>query len=267
MEVVIFPDPTAVCLRAADIVTALLARTPAAVIGLPTGETPRALYKELVRRFEARRLSFASATTFNLDEFVGVPAHHPASYSAYMRAHLFSHVDLDPARAHVPRADIDDVPGACAAYEDAIRRAGGIDLQVLGLGVEGHIGFNEPTSALSSRTRIKTLTRATLELVRPAWLPDEPPRHVVTMGIGTILEARRCVLLATGASKARAVAAMAEGPLTAMVPASALQLHPRATVLVDEAAAAALTRADEYRDVERHKPAWQRVEDHVDGEP
>lgn len=266
MDVIILPDASAVCAHAARVVAALLRETPAAVLGLATGETQKAVYAELVRLHRAGRVSFARATTFNLDEFVGVPADHPACYRRYMREHLFDHVDADAARVHVPAAAsvVDDVTATCARYEDAIRAAGGIDLQVLGLGTDGHIGFNEPTSSLASRTRLKTLTGATIDAARSAWAPDEPPRHVLTMGVATILDARRCVLLATGATKASAAVAMIEGPLMAMVPASALQLHPRATILLDEAAASKLKLVDYFRDAQRHKPAWQLLDDDDD---
>jgi glucosamine-6-phosphate deaminase len=267
LDVVILPDAAAVCTYAARVLASTLRAKPAAVLGLATGETPKAMYAELVRLHRAGRAPFARATTFNLDEFVAVPADHPASYRHYMRAHLFDHVDIDRAHAHVPAAPTDaDVPTVCARYEDAIRAAGGIDVQVLGLGRDGHIGFNEPTSSLASRTRLKTLTSATIEAARASWAPDEPPRHVITMGVATILEARRCVLLATGAAKAAATAAMIEGPLTAMVPASALQMHARATILVDEAAASQLKLASYYRDVQRHKPTWQREHDDDDAD-
>ncbi|MBI1947577.1 MAG: glucosamine-6-phosphate deaminase [Deltaproteobacteria bacterium] len=262
MEVLIVPDAAAAGARGARIIAALLRDTPAAVLGLATGETQRPLYVELVRRVHAHELRLAAATTFNLDEFVGVAADHPGSFRRAMRQQLFELVDVDPTRVHFPAAaSVDEVPEVCARYEAAIEAAGGIDLQLLGIGEDGHIGFNEPTSSLSSRTRLKTLTQRTIDGARAVFSPGEPPRHVVTMGIATILSARRCLLLATGARKARAVAAMVEGPLTAMVPASALQLHARATVIVDEAAAAQLALAAYYRDVERCKPAWQRRAD------
>lgn len=262
MEVIILPDAEAVGARAARMVAALLQTKPAAVLGLATGDTQRPLYAELVRRHRAGELRFAAATTFNLDEFVGVAADQRGSFRRAMREQLFDHVDVDAARAHFPAAaSVDDVPEVCARYEAAMRAAGGVDVQLLGIGTDGHIGFNEPTSSLQSRTRLKTLTAQTLAGARAAFAPELPPRHVVTMGIATILDARRCLLLASGANKARAVAAMVEGPLTAMVPASALQLHPRTTVLVDAAAAAQLALAQYYCDVERGKPAWQRRED------
>jgi glucosamine-6-phosphate deaminase len=264
MEVVILSSPLDVALAAARVVAGHLRAAPRAVLGLPTGETPRPLYGELVRLHREEGLDLSGATTFNLDEYVGIDESHPASYRRYMHEHLVRHVNLPAERAHVPDGRAADLDGACAAYEEAIRAAGGIDLQLLGLGADGHLGFNEPTSSLASRTRLKTLTRATLAAVRAQLPPGaEPPRHVITMGLGTILEARRCLVIATGAPKAAAAARMIEGPVTALVPASALQLHPRVTVLLDEDAAAELALAAYYRDVHEGKPAWQRERDGV----
>lgn len=264
MEVVILPSAAEAALAAARVVAACLRSAPRPVLGLPTGQTPEPVYAELARLHREEGLAFSRATTFNLDEFVGVDERHPASYRRYMREHLFRHVDLPPERAHVPDGLAADVDAACAGYEEAIRAAGGIDLQLLGLGADGHVGFNEPTSSLASRTRMKTLTEATLSAMRGRLPPGvAPPRHVITMGIGTILEARRCLVLALGARKAEAVAKMVEGPVTALVPGSALQLHPRTAVLVDEDAAARLALAGYYRDVHRLKPAWQRERDGV----
>jgi glucosamine-6-phosphate deaminase len=264
MEVVILPSATEAALAAARIVARLVRARPHGVLGLATGETQRRLYAELVRAHREEGLDFARVTTFNLDEYVGLDDAHPGSYRRYMREALFRHVNLRPDHTHVPDGRAADVDAACAAYEAAIRAAGGIDLQLLGIGADGHIGFNEPTSSLASRTRVKTLTAATLEAIRAQLPPgEEPPHHVITMGIGTILEARRCVLLAFGARKAAAVAKMVEGPVTALVPASALQLHPQATVLLDEEAAARLALAAYYRDVHARKPAWQRERDGV----
>lgn len=264
MEVVIFPSATEAALAAARVVVRLVRAKPHAVLGLATGETQKRVYAELVLAHREDGLDFAGVTTFNVDEFVGIDETHPASYRRYMREHLFRHVNLQPDHVHVPDGRAADVEAACAEYEEAIRDAGGIDLQLLGVGADGHIGFNEPTSSLGSRTRIKTLTAATLSALR-AQLPagPEPPREVTTMGVGTLLEARRCVVLALGERKAAAVARMVEGPLTALVPASGLQLHPWTTVLVDEEAAARLSLADYYRDVHRNKPVWQRERDGV----
>jgi glucosamine-6-phosphate deaminase len=258
VEVVILPTAEAVCARGAEIVARLVAGKPDVVLGLPTGATPRPLYAELVRRHRAEGLSFARATTFNLDEYVGVAPAHPGSFRHYMDDVFFRHVDLAASRAHVPDGLAADVSASCAAYEAAIASAGGLDLVLLGLGEDGHVAFNEPTSSLASRTRIKTLSAASRAANQAAFGADPVPAHVVTMGLATIHGARRCVLLATGARKAPALAAMVEGPVTSMVPASALQLHANVTVLCDAAAASRLTFADYYRDVQAAKPPWQR---------
>jgi len=263
MEVVIFESADAVARAAADIVAAVVRRKPAAVLGLPTGRTPVAMYAELVRRRRDEGLDFSRTTTFNLDEFVGLGERHPDSYRVYMEQHFFAPAGLPAGQVHVPDGNAEDLERACVEYEAAIHSAGGIDLQVLGLGSEGHIGFNEPSSSLASRTRIKTLTPATIAATTLERPTPSGPQHVITMGVGTILEARRCLMLATGAAKADAVAQMIEGPVTAFAPASALQLHPSTTALVDEAAAAKLRLADYYREVHAGKPAWQRQRDGV----
>lgn len=259
MEVLILPSGREVCEQAARIIAHLVGARPGAVLGLATGSTPRPIYAELVRRHRETGLSFRGVTTFNLDEYVGIDATHPCSYRRYMAEAFFDHVDVPAAQVHLPNGMAADIPGECDAYEAAIGAAGGIDLQLLGIGRDGHIGFNEPSSSLGSRTRIKTLsavTRAANRGCAPAG--EELPGHVITMGIGTILEARRCVLVAIGAHKADAVVETVEGPLRAFFPASALQLHPHATLLVDEAAAGRLALRDYYRSVAAAKPAWQR---------
>jgi glucosamine-6-phosphate deaminase len=204
-------------------------------------------------------LDFSEVITFNVDEYVGLAPGHPQSYAHFMREHFFSRINIAHWRTHIPDGLARDIPAHCEAYEIAIQEAGGIDLQLLGLGSDGHIGFNEPSSSLGSRTRLKTLTEQTIrDTARFFASPEEVPHHVITMGVGTILDARRCLVLAFGDAKAAAVAAMVEGPVTASVPASALQFHPSCTLLVDEAAAAKLKRADYYRWVYANKPAWQR---------
>jgi len=205
-------------------------------------------------------IDFSEVTTFNVDEYAGLPPDHPQSYAAFMRDHLFSRVNIAHWRAHMPNGMSPDIAKHCEAYELAILESGGIDLQLLGLGADGHIGFNEPSSSLGSRTRLKTLTEQTIrDNARFFASPEEVPRHVITMGVGTILDARRCLVLAFGAQKAAAVAAMVEGPVTASCPASALQMHPSCALFMDEAAAAQLQRADYYRWVYANKPDWQRA--------
>lgn len=214
---------------------------PASTLGLATGRTPRGVYAGLVAAFAAGRVSFAAATSFNLDEYVGLAAAHPASFASYMREQLFSKVDLGAARAHVPRGDAADPNAEARRYERAIEAAGGIDLLLLGIGGNGHIGFNEPGSDIASRTRVVELSAATREAnARDFPAGETPPERAITMGIATILEAREIVLLATGAAKAEAVAAALAGPLTEACPASALRLHPRVTFICDAAAAGGL---------------------------
>lgn len=255
MEILIEKDRESAAAKAADLVARHLRRKPDAVLGLATGETPRGLYRELVRRHAHEGLSFARVTTFNLDEYLGVAPEHPGSYHRYMRDVLVDHVDVDPSRVHLPDGLTTNVEATCAAYEESIRRAGGIDLQVLGVGRDGHIGFNEPSSSLGSRTRVKTLTPETRRDNAAAFGGEEQtPKHVLTMGIRTILETKRCLVLAFGETKAEVVRRMVEGPITASVPASALQLHEHVHVFLDEAAASRLERRDYYRFVSLNKP-------------
>jgi glucosamine-6-phosphate deaminase len=259
VEVIIAPSAGEASAEAARIVSALIHAKPAAVLGLATGATPLCFYAELAEMHQRDGLDFSGVTTFNLDEYVGLPPEHPQSYAHYMRKHFFSQVNIQPERIHIPNGLAPDLPAHCEAYEAAIREAGGIDLQLLGIGSDGHIGFNEPSSSLGSRTRLKTLTGQTIrDNARFFASPGEVPRHVITMGVGTILDARRCMVLAFGEGKAKAVADMVEGPVTADVPASALQFHPSCTLLTDNTASVQLKRADYYRWVYANKPAWQR---------
>lgn len=234
--------------EAARMVINAIRRKPALRLGLATGSTQAGLYAELVRAHREEKLDFSRVSTFNLDEYVGLPAKHPQSFRSFMSRNLFDHVNIPPNQIHIPdgtlRGNFDET---CAKYENEIRSSGGIDLQVLGIGRDGHIGFNEPASSLASRTRVKILTRQTLEDNRAGFAPgEEQPQAAITMGIGTILEARRLLVLASGTAKARAVAMAVEGPVTASVTASALQLHPDATILVDREAAAELRRKEDY---------------------
>ncbi|MEX1118670.1 MAG: glucosamine-6-phosphate deaminase [Terrimicrobiaceae bacterium] len=259
MELIILPDAAAASRSAADHLAALLYKKPDAVLGLATGSTPVALYRELIKKHHTEGLDFRGCTSFNLDEYVGLGPDHPASYRRFMQENLFSEINLPASKVHIPDGLAKDLPAHCDAYEQAIREAGGIDLQILGIGSDGHIGFNEPTSSLGSRTRLKTLTELTrADNARYFENPGDVPHHVITMGIGTILGARAISLLAFGASKAAAIAAMVEGPITAMVPASILQTHPVVKVFLDEEAASQLSRVDYYRNVFAQKPSWQQ---------
>jgi len=256
MEIIIQPSAEDAAEMAERIISNLIITNPQAVIGLATGSTPLHLY----RRLAAKGLDWSGITTFNLDEYLGVGAEHPQSYHAFMQENLFRHVNVDAKNVHLPDGMTPDPETHCHAYEEKIRAAGGIDLQLLGIGTDGHIGFNEPTSSLSSRTRIKTLTaRTRRDNARFFGSEKDVPFHVITMGIGTILESRTALLLATGENKAEAVEGAVEGALTSMNPASALQLHRRAIICLDEAAASKLQRRDYYRWVFENKPPWQKI--------
>jgi len=259
MEIIIQPDPAATSEMAARIVARLVRDDRRAVLGLATGKTPMRLYAELARMHRDENLDFSRGTPFNLDEFVGLPPEHPSSCHSFMTEHLFRHTNIELARVHVPNGMADDIPAWCSRYERYIRESGGIDLQILGIGRQGHIGFNEPSSSLASRTRIKTLTETTRsDHAEEFGGVEHVPRHVITMGIGTIMDSSMCLLLAFGKEKATAVAQTVEGPVSAMVPASALQMHEHCTVLVDEEAASELRLADYYRHVFEQRPEWQR---------
>ncbi|MCX6979552.1 MAG: glucosamine-6-phosphate deaminase [Verrucomicrobia bacterium] len=261
MEIIIQPTPEAGGIIAARIIAKLVRTKPDCVLGLATGSTPLATYSELVRMHHDEGLDFSRVTTFNLDEYVGLPHEHSHSYHAFMDEHFFGHVNVPRARIHIPDGMARDVPAECARYEVAISAAGGIDLQLLGIGTDGHIGFNEPSSSLASRTRIKTLTERTRADNARFFGGDlaQVPFHCITMGVGTIMASREVLMLAFGARKAGAVAAAVEGPITAMNPASVLQMHAVAKCVVDEAAAAKLSRRDYYRWVFANKPDWQRI--------
>ncbi|MDZ4815663.1 MAG: glucosamine-6-phosphate deaminase [Verrucomicrobiota bacterium] len=261
MEVIIKQDAEAASLLGAKLVASVIRKNPSSVLGLATGSTPLKLYKNLIEFHKKEGLDFSSCTTFNLDEYVGLSPDHPSSYHYFMNENLFRHINVPQKQVHIPDGQTQDVPLHCLEYETKMRQAGGVDLQILGIGTDGHIGFNEPSSSLSSRTRIKTLTEKTLTDNASFFKSGETmPHHVLTMGIGTIMEAKSCLLLAFGEKKADIVAQMVEGPITSMVPASALQWHRSATVIVDEAASTKLKRLEYYRWVYQSKPEWQRFE-------
>jgi glucosamine-6-phosphate deaminase len=259
MELIPLTSAAEVATVVADIVERAVRQRPAAVLGLATGSTPLPAYQQLIRRHRGGTgPSWDEVTTFNLDEYVGLPPGHVQSYLATIRRELTDELGIDPARVHGPDPSPEGLPSAGERYEAAIAQAGGVDVQILGIGTNGHLAFNEQGSSLGSSTRIKTLTAQTRrDNARFFGSPEEVPRHVLTQGIGTILRARHLVLIATGAAKADAVAAAVEGPLSASCPASVLQLHPHATVLVDAAAASGLQRLDYYAEVYAAKPGWQ----------
>lgn len=259
MEVVIPEDPSTIAHLAADPICRFLERKPHAVLGLATGSTPLPLYAELVRRYKAGEVSFADAQAFMLDEYIGLPVDHPEAYSNVIRTQFTGLVDFPDRAVHALDGMAPDVTGTCTGYEEAIAQAGGVDLQILGIGTDGHIGFNEPGSSLASRTRVKALlpqTRRDNARFFGGDL-DQVPQHSITQGLGTIMEARHILLLATGEGKARAVRELVEGPVSAMWPATILQHHPHVTVLLDEAAASQLKNLEDYRSAYRTKPDWQ----------
>ena len=242
MRVRVFDSAASLARVAARDVARALAAQPTLVLGLPTGRTPVPLYRELVRLHRAGRVDFSRATTFNLDEFHGLRAVDPRSYRAFMWRHLFDHVNLSPRRIHIPDGAARDAARECERYERAIERAGGIDLMILGLGTNGHIGFNEPGRSLVARTHCTRLQPGTRRANAALFgnRASAVPREALSIGMATILHAKRVVLLATGASKARSVARMIEGPVTTRLPASFLQLHRNIEIWLDRAAAGRL---------------------------
>jgi glucosamine-6-phosphate deaminase len=259
MEVIIRPDRDAACRLAAALVAKELRAKPDLVLGLATGRTMERVYAALAEMHRRKELDFSLCQTFNLDEYIGLPASDPHSYRHYMDRHLFTRVNIRRSRTHLPDGMAADLGAEAARYEQLIHDAGGIGLQLLGLGEAGHIGFNEPLSALLSRTREKALTpttrkqNAALFNGRLAAVPN----RAITMGVGTILESKRCLLLVTGAGKSRILAKAVEGPITSMITASALQLHARCTVIADEAAAKHLKGRKYYRWLFENEPEWK----------
>jgi glucosamine-6-phosphate deaminase len=259
MEIIIQPDSQKASRIAANIVARVVREKARPVLGLATGNTPLQVYKDLIQMHREEGLDFSRAKTFNLDEYVGLAADHPSSYHTFMEQHLFGHINIPRENVHIPDGMTKDIPAFCRRYEEDIRAAGGIDVQILGIGTDGHIGFNEPSSSLASRTRIKTLIDQTRKDNAVFFGGEENvPFHCITMGVGTIMDSRMCLLLAFGKKKARAIAATCEGPITAMVPSSVLQMHPQAIIIVDSDAASELKKADYYDWVYNHKPDWQK---------
>lgn len=261
MEVIIVERPQDAATIVADACSRLLEADPSAVLGLATGSTPLPVYAELVRRHREEGLSFARARAFLLDEYVGLAADHPERYRAVIERDLTGQIDIDPTAVVGPDGLADDLAAAGPAYDDAIRAAGGIDLQILGIGVDGHLAFNMPMSSLASRTRLKTLTSRTREDNARFFDGDagRVPTHCLTQGLGTIMESRHAVMLGFGRAKAQAVRECVEGAVAARWPASVLQLHPHATVVVDAEAASQLAFTDYYRSTYADKPAWQGI--------
>src|SRR2546426_3486015 len=247
MEVIIAKTYQEMSRAAALAVADVLNATPDAVIGMATGSTPLGLYQELVRMHKKQGLDFSQVPTFNLDEYVGLPVTHSQSYHSFMHENFSKHVNTPPQNVHIPSGTTSNYRAFCDWYEQRIKECGGIDVQILGIGSDGHIAFNEPASSLSSRTRLKTLAKPTIDdNARFFSSRDEVPVYAITMGVGTIMEAREIILLASGANKADAIAKAVEGPATAMITASALQMHPSTRVYVDDAAAAKLSMREYF---------------------
>ncbi|MDH3291925.1 MAG: glucosamine-6-phosphate deaminase [Gemmatimonadota bacterium] len=260
MEIIIKDDYQQMSRTAAEIVVEVLNTRPNAVFGMATGSTPLGLYQELVRLHKQEQLDFSRVTTFNLDEYVGLPVNHPQSYHYFMHEHFFKHVNIPAQNINIPSGTTSNYRAFCEWYEQRITECGGIDLQILGIGSDGHIAFNEPASSLSSRTRLKTLSKQTIDdNARFFDRREEVPVYAITMGVGTILDARKLILLASSKKKAKAIAQAVEGPVTSIVTASALQLHPDATVLVDQEAAGQLAMRDYYEFIYAAKPGAPRT--------
>lgn len=260
MEVIIRRSYDEISAAAAKVVAEVLNTKPNAVLGMATGSTPLGLYKELVRMHREEGLDFSQVTTFNLDEYVGLPPNHSQSYHYFMHENFFQHINIPKHNIFIPSGTTSNYRAFCEWYEQSINDAGGIDLQILGIGSDGHIAFNEPSSSLASRTRLKTLAKSTIDdNARFFERREDVPIYAITMGVGTILESRQLILLASGKGKAAAVAAAFEGPVTSMNTASAIQLHPCALCFVDEDAASQLSMRDYYLWVQKKKPGAPKV--------
>jgi glucosamine-6-phosphate deaminase len=258
MEAIIRPDKDSACLLTARLIARALRAKPNLVLGLATGRTMERVYEMLAEMHRKEGLDFSKCRTFNLDEYVGQAGADETSYRFYMNKHLFSKININIANTHLPDGKAENLDKECARYEGKIIKSGGIDFQLLGIGQDGHIGFNEPLSALRSRTRVKSLSPDTVRQNAQFFnSPAAMPRRAITMGVGTILDSKRCALLATGEAKAAIIAKAVEGPITAMISASALQLHPHCTIIIDEMAALKLERIDYYRWIFENEPEWQ----------
>ncbi len=257
MEVIIRKNAEEATLLAAKLLAAQIRRKPSSTLGLATGRTMEELYSHLARMHHSENLDFSLCRSFNLDEYIGLSPEDPNSYRSYMNTHLFSKVNIDIRNTHLPHGDAPDLAKECEDYEKRMVECGGIDVQLLGIGRSGHIGFNEPLSSLASRTRDKALTPVTIAQNAPLFPnPEDMPKRALTMGVGTILDARRVILVATGSEKAEIIAKAVEGPVTSMISATALQLHPKCTVIVDEAAATKLAGQDYYHWIFLNEPEW-----------
>jgi len=260
MEVIIKSKYEQMSRAAAELVADVLNTKPNAVLGMATGSTPLGLYKELVRMHKEEGLDFSQVTTFNLDEYVGLPVDHDQSYHYFMHENFFKHVNISHQNIYIPSGTTNNYKAFCQWYEDRIQESGGIDIQILGIGSDGHIAFNEPTSSFSSRTRLKTLAKPTIDdNARFFAKREDVPIYAITMGVATILEARQLLLVANGKGKAKAIAQMIEGPVTSMITATALQMHAAASVFIDTDAASELDMAEYYEWIQNKKPGAPQV--------
>ena len=262
MEVIIQKDSQTAARLVALIIEKQVRSNPYSVLGLATGRTMELVYELLVDGHQTRGTDYSLVRTFNLDEYVGLPADNANSYRSYMNLRLFDKINIDIRNTFIPNGMAEDLQAECSRYERQIKHVGGIDMQLLGIGQDGHIGFNEPLSALRSITRVKALTPDTIRQNGPLFgNPDYVPRRAITMGVGTILETSRCLMLVTGEGKSDILHKAIEGPICSMVTASALQLHPHCTIICDEAAASDLEGGDYYRWIFMNEPEWEDYRD------
>lgn len=259
MEIIITPDYDSMSKVSAGIIAREIRRKHDLVLGLATGDTPIGTYRELANLHKAEGLDFSKITTFNLDEYLGLAPLHRNSYNFFMWENLFTHVNISPHKVFVPQGNTNDPEVFCEWYEQQIKNAGGIDLQVLGIGRDGHVGFNEPGSSLASRTRVKGLYEQTIkDNARFFDKEEDVPRFAITMGVGTIMEARKLLLIANGKAKAEVCREFIEGPVTSQITATALQLHSYAIVVLDEEAASQLKRREYYNWIRDNKHIVQK---------
>jgi len=252
MRVIIEKDYEAISKKAAKVIAKQIRERPDSVLGLATGSTPIGTYKELIRMHREEGLDFSEVVTFNLDEYYPISSTHPHSYHHFIQKEFFEHININPLHIYIPDGQVKNYKAFCKCYEEEIKRAGGIDLQLLGIGSDGHIGFNEPGSSLGSRTRLKTLNVQTIkDNARFFKKKEDVPKYAITMGIGTIMEVKICLLLASGRNKAEILAKAIEGPITSQVTASILQLHKEVIVIADEEASQNLERKEYYQYVEK----------------
>lgn len=254
MPVIIKANKDEMSAEAAQIIKNALQRKPNLVLGLATGSTPVGTYEKLIQMYEEGGLDFSKVVTFNLDEYVGLPPSHEQSYNYFMHDNLFQHINVPPQNIYIPNGVVEDLEAHCAWYEEQIKKAGGIDVQILGIGSDGHIAFNEPGTSLASQTHVEALEESTIrDNARFFESEYDVPRFAITMGVATIMEAKHCILMANGEGKAEAIAQCVEGPITSQITASALQMHPNTTVIIDEEAASNLKRAEHYKWVYENK--------------